>query len=54
MAKPATCLFLGSGASWAIGGIPGQSDFLIHVLGLGTHREWIDSYGVTGGGNTIG
>lgn len=41
MTKPITCLFLGSGASHALAGIPMQREFLCSVLAKGRDK-WID------------
>jgi hypothetical protein len=44
MTKPVTCLFLGSGASYALAGIPLQRAFLRAILTKGKNRRsWIDS-----------
>jgi hypothetical protein len=45
MTKSVTCLFLGSGASYALAGIPPQSEFLCSVLN-NVKARWIDNCGV--------
>lgn len=52
MAKWVTCLFLGSGASNELAGIPGTSHFLAEVLKNGRDR-WIDDCGMTIGNEPL-
>ncbi|HZR46377.1 MAG TPA: SIR2 family protein [Candidatus Manganitrophaceae bacterium] len=52
MSKAVTCLFLGSGASNELAGIPGTSNFLDEVLKEGRDR-WIDDAGLTIGNEPL-
>lgn len=52
MAKWVTCLFLGSGASNELAGIPGTNQFLREVLKEGRDR-WIDDCGMTVGNEAL-
>jgi hypothetical protein len=52
MAKWVTCLFLGSGASNELAGIPGTNNFLGEVLKDGRDR-WIDHCGMTVGDEAL-
>lgn len=51
--KGVTVLFLGSGASWALGRIPIQDRFLHFILSERDQHEWIDSYRIKVGGETL-
>lgn len=50
--KGVTVLFLGSGFSKAVGGVPIQKDFLDMLL-LGERKKWVDECGLMIGGNKL-